>query len=70
MSTTRIWHVSAGRVNATAITNGELLVWGTMGNTVYSLTTPTRLGTGIGSTQVSVGDAHGLAIGPSGLFLG
>jgi alpha-tubulin suppressor-like RCC1 family protein len=63
---TNVSAFSAGQVNAAAITNSELWVWGTMGNIVYSLTTPTRLGTGTGFTQVSVGDAHGLAIGPGG----
>lgn len=63
---TNVTAISAGQVNAAAVTNGELWVWGTLGNTVYNFTTPTRLGTGTGFTQVSVGDAHGLAIGSGG----
>lgn len=63
---TNVTALSAGQVNAAAVTNGELWVWGTLGNTVYNFTTPTRLGTGTGFTQVSVGDAHGLAIGSGG----
>lgn len=64
---TNVTALSAGQVNAAAITNGELWVWGALGSgSTYSFTQPTRLGTSAGFTQVSVGDAHGLAIGSGG----
>lgn len=55
---------STGQVGAAAITNGELWAWGTIQS--GAVQQPTRLGTGTGFTQVSVGDRHGLAIGPGG----
>jgi len=58
---------SAGQVSAAAIVNGQLWAWGTLGfGPVYQYFQPRQLGTGTGFTQVSVGDAHGLAIGPGG----
>jgi len=58
---------SAGQVSAAAIVNGQLWAWGTLGfGPVYQYSQPRQLGTGTGFTQVSVGDAHGLAIGPGG----
>jgi len=61
---TNVSAFSAGQVGAAAITNGELWAWGTIQSGVVQQ--PTRLGTGTGFTQVSVGDAHSLAIGLNG----
>lgn len=55
---------SVGQVSAAAITGGELWAWGWNGNIAVRL--PTRVGTGTGFTQVSVGDNHSLAIGLNG----
>jgi alpha-tubulin suppressor-like RCC1 family protein len=57
---------SVGQNSAAAITNGQLWAWGWDANRVVAVSVPTRVGSGSGFTQVSVGDAHSLAIGPGG----
>jgi len=55
---------SVGQTSAAAITDGQLWAWGWNGSA--PVTTPKRVGTGTGFTQVVVGDIHSLAIGPGG----
>ena len=65
----RVWECKIGlssQVSAAAITNGQLWAWGWNALSNSAITVPARLGTGTGFTQVSVRDAHGLAIGPGG----
>jgi len=63
---TAVTSFSVGQNSAAAITNGELWAWGWDANRVVPVLVPTRVGSGGGFTQVSVGDAHSLAIGPRG----
>lgn len=59
---TNVTDYSVGQVTVVAITNGQIWSWGWNG--ASPVTTPGRLGTYDGFTQVSFGDEHGLAIGP------
>lgn len=59
---TNVTDYSVGQVTVVAITNGQIWSWGWNG--ASPVTTPGRLGTYDGFTQVSFGDEHGMAIGP------
>jgi hypothetical protein len=61
-SVTNVSDFSVGQVNAAAIVSGQLWAWGADAATPFL--NPRRLGTYDGFTQVSLGDWHGLVIGP------
>lgn len=62
LNMTNVTDYSVGQATVVAITNGQLWGWGWNGSS--AVTTPGRLGTQDGFTQVSFGDEHGMAIGP------
>jgi len=66
LTLTDVSDFSVGQVSVVAITNGQLWEWGWDWNSNRAITVPTRVGTGTGFSQVSVANAHSLAIGAGG----
>ncbi|MBP6677192.1 MAG: hypothetical protein KA185_18065, partial [Vitreoscilla sp.] len=55
---------SVGQVNAAALVNGNVWVWGWHNGSIKA--SPTQLTTGGGFAQLSLGDQHGLLIDTAG----